>query len=115
MSQLARRVPSRSFPLTSGTGVAGGSGFFVAAACLAMALTFFFAAFLPADFNFRPRMAFLVVALRFLGMRIPLLNRQAFAAACFSSGIASPRFTTRIVTPFLFMSNRTLRSTPLIV
>jgi hypothetical protein len=33
-----------------------------------MALFFFFAAFLPADFNFRFRIAFFVVALRFLGM-----------------------------------------------
>ena len=45
---------------------------FVAAAFLAMALPFFFAAFRPADFNFRPRIAFFVAALRFLGMGIPL-------------------------------------------
>jgi len=37
-----------------------------------MALPFFFAAFRPADFNLRVRMAFLVAALRFLGMGIPL-------------------------------------------
>ena len=43
-----------------------------AAACLATALPFFFAAFLPADFNLRVRIAFFVVALRFLGMGIPL-------------------------------------------
>jgi hypothetical protein len=45
---------------------------FVAAAFLATALPFFFAAFLPADFNLRVRIAFFVAALRFLRMGIPL-------------------------------------------
>jgi hypothetical protein len=40
-----------------------------------MALAFFLAAFLPADFNFRLRMAFFVVALRFLGMGNLPFNR----------------------------------------
>jgi hypothetical protein len=39
---------------------------FTAAACfLATALTFFFDAFLLADFNFRPRIAFFCIELRF--------------------------------------------------
>jgi hypothetical protein len=46
-------------------------GFFGATGFLAMALPFFFAAFLPADFNFRFRIAFFVVALCFLGMGVP--------------------------------------------
>jgi hypothetical protein len=49
-------------------------GFFGATGFLAMALPFFFAAFLPADFNFRFRIAFFFVALRFLGMGIPLVT-----------------------------------------
>jgi hypothetical protein len=54
------------------TSAAAVRSFFVAAAFLATALPFFFAAFLPADFNLRARIAFFVVALRFLGMGIPL-------------------------------------------
>ncbi|MGH9615022.1 MAG: hypothetical protein ACRD4P_18310, partial [Bryobacteraceae bacterium] len=50
---------SHSLPVVGGT--------FVAAMSLAIALAFFFAAFLPADFSFLRRMAFFVVALRFLG------------------------------------------------
>ena len=46
-------------------------GSFVATAFLATALRFFFAAFLSADFNFRVRIAFFFVALRFVGMGIP--------------------------------------------
>jgi len=49
-------------------------GFFVATGFLATALRFFFASFLPADFNFRVRMAFFVVALRFVDMDIPLVT-----------------------------------------
>jgi hypothetical protein len=49
-------------------------GFFVVTGFLATALLFFFAAFLPADFNFRVRIAFFVVALCFLGMGIPLVT-----------------------------------------
>jgi hypothetical protein len=48
-------------------------GFLRATGFLATALLFLFAAFLPADFNFRVRMAFFVV-LRFLGMGIPLVT-----------------------------------------
>ena len=44
--------------------------FFVATAFLATALRFFFAAFLPADFIFRVRIAFFVVPLRLVGMGI---------------------------------------------
>jgi hypothetical protein len=47
---------------------AGGS--FVATAFPATALRFLFAAFLSAEFNFRVRIAFFFVALRFVGMRI---------------------------------------------
>ena len=60
-------------------GAAGaGCSFLVAAASLVMALAFFFAAFLPADFNFLLRMAFFVVALRFRGMSIPLVRQAAW-------------------------------------
>jgi hypothetical protein len=58
---------------------------FVAAAFLAMALTFFFADFLPADFNFRLRIAFFVVALRFLGMGIPLVALIALIYGAYKS------------------------------
>ena len=56
-------------------GAACGSGatvrsFLVATAVLATAFRFFFAAFLPADFIFRVRIAFFVAALRFLAIRI---------------------------------------------
>ena len=51
---------------------AGGS--FVATAFPAKALRFLFAAFLSADFNFRVRIAFFFAALRFVGMRIPLVK-----------------------------------------
>jgi hypothetical protein len=57
----------------------------VAAAFLAMALPFFFADFLPADFNFLLRIAFFVVALRFLGMGIPLVALIALIYGAFKS------------------------------
>ena len=44
--------------------------FFVATAFVATALRFFFAAFLPADFIFRVRIALFCIELRFLGMGI---------------------------------------------
>jgi hypothetical protein len=50
-------------------------GTFVAAVSLAMALAFFFAAFLPVDFSFLRRMAVFVAALRFLGMQDLPSNR----------------------------------------
>jgi hypothetical protein len=43
-------------------------GVFAAAAFLATALPFFFTAFLAADFNFRVRMAFFCIEVRFVGM-----------------------------------------------
>ena len=49
-------------------------GFLRATGFLATALLFFFAAFLPADFNFRVRIACFFAALRFLGMGIPLVT-----------------------------------------
>jgi hypothetical protein len=52
------------------TPAAAGRSFFVATAFLATALRFFFAAFLPADFRFRVRIAFFVDALRLGGMGI---------------------------------------------
>jgi hypothetical protein len=52
------------------TAAAAVRSFFVATAFLATALRFFFAAFLPADFNFRTRIVFFVAALRFGGMGI---------------------------------------------
>jgi len=50
---------------------AGVGSFFPAGVLRPTARAFFFAALRPADFNFRLRMAFFVVALRFLGMDIP--------------------------------------------
>jgi hypothetical protein len=47
-------------------------GFFAAAAFLATALPFFFTAFLRADFDFRVRIAFFCIDVRFVGMVIPL-------------------------------------------
>ena len=54
--------------------------FLAADALLATALCFFFAAFLPADFNFRFRIAFFVTALLFLGMGIPLVTKAYIAS-----------------------------------
>ena len=58
-----------------------------------MALSLFFAAFLPADFNFRLRMAFFVVALRFLGMGDLPFNRGL--AHSDSGPLGSQRTLTR--------------------
>ena len=59
------------------TGAAGVAGaFFAAAALLATALPFLFVAFLAADFNFRPRIAFFCVELRFLAMVSPPRARE---------------------------------------
>jgi hypothetical protein len=78
--QPARRIPKSHSVVNVGrtsvgaacTPAAAVRSFFVASAFLATALRFFFAAFLPADLNFRVRIAFFVSALRFLGMGIPL-------------------------------------------
>jgi hypothetical protein len=64
---------------------------FVAAASLAIALFFFFAAFLPADFNFRLRIAFLVVALRLLGMLSPLVKDQLVRRSLRLASVLQPR------------------------
>ena len=54
------------------TGAAGAAATFLAAAAfLATALPFVFVAFLAADFNFRPRIAFFCIELLFLAMIIP--------------------------------------------
>jgi len=67
-------------PVTGGkqsSYIEGHSVAVVAAAFLAIALLFFFAAFLRADFNFRLRIAFFVVALRLPDMGIPLVTAIA--------------------------------------
>jgi hypothetical protein len=51
------------------------AAFFVVAASLAIALAFFFAVFLPADFNFRFRIALFVVALRLPDMDLPFVQQ----------------------------------------
>jgi hypothetical protein len=59
------------------TGTAGAAGaFFAAAAFLATALPFVFVAFLAADFNFRPRIAFFCIELRFLAIFLPPRARE---------------------------------------
>jgi hypothetical protein len=75
-----RRIPAPHAVVTTGgatTGAAGAAGvFFAAAAFLATALPFVFVAFLAADFNFRPRIAFFCIELRFLAMVIPPRARE---------------------------------------
>lgn len=61
-----------SVVVTSYAPVGPACSFFAAAALLATALAFFFVAFLPADFNFRVRMAFFCIEVRLVGMVIPL-------------------------------------------
>jgi hypothetical protein len=71
---MLRRGPTPHAVVTTGgatTGAAGAATFFAAAAFLATARPFVFVAFLAADFNFRPRIAFFCIELRFLAMIIP--------------------------------------------
>lgn len=68
-------------PVTAeGASAAVARTFFAATAPLATALCFFFAAFLPADFSLRVRIALFFVALRFEVMGIP-----------FAAGVTSRR------------------------
>jgi hypothetical protein len=53
------------------TGAGDAATFLAATAFLATALTFFFAAFLPADFTFRPLIAFFCIELRFVATVLP--------------------------------------------
>ena len=69
-----RRIRAPYAVLTAGGATTGAAGaatagaFLAAAAFLATALTFVFVAFLAADFNFRPRIAFFCIELSvFLG------------------------------------------------
>jgi hypothetical protein len=55
---------------TASVPAAGVRSLFVAIGFLVTARRFFFAAFLPADFNFRVRIDFFFAALRFVGMGI---------------------------------------------
>jgi hypothetical protein len=72
-----RRIRAPYAVLTAGGATTGAAGaatagaFLAAAAFLATALTFVFVAFLAADFNFRPRIAFFCIELRFLATVIP--------------------------------------------
>ena len=76
--QPARKLPKSHSVVKVGrtsvgaarTSAAAVRSFFVATAFLVTARRFFFAAFLPADFIFRVRIAFFVAALRFLAMGI---------------------------------------------
>ena len=72
MSGASAAAGGTSGATTCAPATAGDS--FVATAFLATALRFLFAAFLPADFNFRVRIAFFFAALRFVDMGIPLLR-----------------------------------------
>ena len=74
-------------------------GAFVAAMSLAMALTFFFAAFLPADFSFLRRMAFFVVALRFLGIETFLSRESALTLTACLSEVNKPLAGARDTLP----------------
>jgi hypothetical protein len=75
-----RRTTTPYAVVTAGgatTGAAATAGaFFAAAAFLATALPFVFVAFLAADFNFRPRIAFFCIELLFLAMVIPPRARE---------------------------------------
>jgi hypothetical protein len=62
--------------------------YFLAAAPLAMALVFFFASFLRADFSFLRRMFLLVVALLTLGMAVSFQGNLVLLLACFSRSAA---------------------------
>jgi hypothetical protein len=73
MSGVSTAAGGTSVGTTCTSAAADGS--FVATAFLATALRFLFDAFLPADFNFRVRIAFFFAALRFMGMGIPLVKR----------------------------------------
>lgn len=67
-------LEGHAVPVVGAISAAAGGTVFVPAAFLAMALPFFFAAFLRADFNFRLRIAFFVVALRLPDMGIPFVT-----------------------------------------
>jgi hypothetical protein len=70
------------FPVAGGTFAAGVASFFADRSFRAMARTFFFAAFLCADFRFRVRMARFVVALRFPDMSIPFVTATTLRRSC---------------------------------
>ena len=88
--ELFRETPfSQAVALPDCVEAFAAGAFLAAAAFLATALPFVFVAFLAADFNFRPLIAFFCIELRFLAIVVPLApgEIQGFALITFTRTI----------------------------